>query len=176
MAGPLANSRYELFAQEKAKGASDSKAYEAAGFKPNPKNAGRLKKIKDVQDRIDELLSISAKAVGITLENVLAELGRIGFANISDYVDTSGPAPEINLKGVSREKLAALSEITTESVFENRGTGKPVEVRKVKIKLWDKRGALVDLGKHLGMGREVTNDEDSGTFKIVIVNDPDIKT
>lgn len=150
----LANTKHERFACEVAKGVPLEKAYVLAGYRPDPKNAARLTKNDGVRARIDEILTQAAKKVGVTIESVMAELAKIGFANIADYVDVSGDVPSISLAEVPRDKLAALSEITTETVFERRDGGKPTEVRRVKIKLWDKRAALVDLGKQLGMFKD----------------------
>lgn len=150
----LANPKHELFAQEVAKGTPLEKAYVKAGYKPDPKNAARLTKNDGVRTRIDEILALAADNVGVTIERVLSELAKIGFANIADYLDLSGDAPVIALAAVSRDKLAALSEISTETAMERSSGDEPREVRKVRIKMWDKKGALVDLGKHLGMFRE----------------------
>jgi phage terminase small subunit len=107
-----------------------------------------------VADAIAARQSKVAAKLEITQEAVAAELAKIGFANIAEFVDVSGSTPSISLQDVPRDKLAALSEITTETVMENRGRGEVAEVRRVKIKLWDKRAALVDLGRHLGMFKD----------------------
>ncbi len=51
-------------------------------------------------------------------------------------------------RGLTR--AAALQEVTVEDFTEGRGEDKR-DVRRVKFKLYDKRAALVDLGRHLGM-------------------------
>jgi phage terminase small subunit len=162
----LRNPRHERFAQELAKGTSATQAYEIAGFKPNAGNAGALRAKQHISTRVNELLTreqlIEAKAtekaitkLSLTKERVLEELMRIGYANIADYVNVSGDNPSWDLKNVPREVLAAVAELTTETVFERtRANGAPSEVRKVKLKFWDKKGALVDLGKHLGLFKE----------------------
>ena len=151
----LKNPKHELFAQEVAKGTALERAYAMAGYKPDPKNAARLTKNDAVRTRIDEILTLAAEKAGVTVQAVLEELAKIGFSNIADFVDVSGDMPSIALNGVGRDKLSALSEITSETVFERNGkSGKPTEVRRVKIKLWDKRAALVDLGRHLGMFKD----------------------
>lgn len=162
----LKNPKHELFAQGLANGEDVGKAYEAAGFKKNDGNARRFKQNEAIRKRVEALLSerqqFQAKAIevaiektGISIGKVLEELARIGFSNIADYVDTSGDHPSIRLCDVPRDKLAALSEITTETVFERTNSkGAPTEVRRVKIKLWDKKGALVDIGRHLGMFKD----------------------
>ena len=108
-----------------------------------------------VQHKETKALERAIEKLAITKERVLGELALIGFANIADYVNLTGESPTWELKDVPRDQMAAVSELTTETVFERTGgTGSPNEVRKVKLKFWDKRGALVDIGKHLGMFRD----------------------
>ena len=54
---------------------------------------------------------------------------------------------------------SALSEVTVDDYIDGRGEGAR-EVKRIKIKLCDKKGALVDLGKHLGMFRGDVGDVD----------------
>ena len=150
----LKKAKHERFAQELAKGKSADQAYKSAGFKPHRGNAARLSANESVRSRVEEIQGKAAAAVGVTIEQVVAELAKIGFSNIADFVDVSGATPTIHLADVPADKLAALSEITTETVFERAGKGAPTEVRRVKIKLWDKRAALVDLGRYLGMFKD----------------------
>lgn len=104
---------------------------------------------------IKQAMALRAENAGITADMVLMELAKIGFANIRDYLDVSDPdAPRIKLEDVERDKFAALSEVATETVFEERGGGEKAEVRRVRIKMWDKPGALVNIGKHIGMFRQ----------------------
>lgn len=159
----LKNSRHEKFAQELAKGKPASEAYVLAGFKANTGNASTLNAQESISKRVREIIKLeqrieseaTKKAIeklAITKERVLEELARIGFANIADYVDLTGETPSWALKDVPRELMGAVAELTTETVYERtKAGGAPSEVRKVKLKFWDKRGALVDLGKHLGM-------------------------
>lgn len=51
---------------------------------------------------------------------------------------------------MSREQAAALQEVTVDEYKEGRGEGAK-QVKRVKLKLCDKRQSLVDIGKHLGM-------------------------
>jgi acyl-CoA reductase-like NAD-dependent aldehyde dehydrogenase len=78
----LENGRRERFAQSVANGEEIGKAYVDAGFKPNKGNPTTLKKRKDVQSRIAELLEERANAVTkkyaaeveYTRETILAKL------------------------------------------------------------------------------------------------------
>lgn len=115
------------------------------GMLANPKVAAR---IAELQARIK---ASAEEKFDITADKVLCELAKIGFANIQDYVrvdpDTGIPHP--NFEPVTRAQFAAIGEITFEDIVTGERTG-----TRVKFKLLDKRGALVDLGKHLGLFRD----------------------
>lgn len=170
----LNNPRHERFCQEMAKGKTADEAYVLAGYVSNRANAGKLRRQEHIRTRIDELLerrdaievASTAKALeklAITKESVLGELAKIGFANMADYM-TVGPdgAPTLNFKDLTREQAAALIEITVEEFRDGRTDAR--EVRRVKFKLADKKGALVDLGKHLGLFIERHEIGDPGEF------------
>jgi hypothetical protein len=53
-------------------------------------------------------------------------------------------------RALTREQTAALAEVTIEYFLDHRGE-EARSVRRVKFKLHDKRAALVDLGRHLGI-------------------------
>lgn len=157
----LKNARHERFCQEIVKGKSPDHAYENAGYAPSRSNAHTLRSKKTIQERLSELFekrdTIDAVAtakvmakLAITKEAILAELAKIAFANMQDYMKV-GPdgAPTLNFKDLTRDQAAALVEITVEEFRDGRTDSR--EVRRVKFKLGDKKGALVDLGKHFGM-------------------------
>ena len=87
----------------------------------------------------------------VTADSVVQELAKIGFANMLDYIEISlDGAAGINLAKLSRDQAAAIVELTTEDTIDPRGN----KTTRTRIKLGDKRAALVDLGKHLGLFRE----------------------
>ena len=92
-----------------------------------------------------------AEKLEITAERIAAELALIGFANMQDYM-RAGPDgdPYLDFSKLTRAQAAALAEVTVEDFKDGRGEDAR-DVRRVKFKLADKRAALVDLGKHLGM-------------------------
>ncbi len=90
----------------------------------------------------------------VTAERIAAELALIGFANMQDYLTISDDGdPYLDFSGLTREQAAAIAEVTVEDFKDGRG-GRARDVRKIKFKLADKRAALVDLGKHLGMFKD----------------------
>ncbi|MDB5600755.1 MAG: hypothetical protein JWN71_2799 [Xanthobacteraceae bacterium] len=150
----LGNARHELFAQEVAKGSSYSAAYVKAGYRPNGNHASRLARQPHIQARIQDIVGKAAAKTGIKIERILEELARIGFSNMLDYVAIGqGGDANLDLTGLTRDAAAAISEIVVDT--HNARDGKDtVVVRRVRFKLLDKRAALVDLGKHLGMFKE----------------------
>jgi phage terminase small subunit len=65
----------------------------------------------------------------------------------------AGGHPVPDFSALDREKAAALIEVTVDNYLNHRGEAR-CEVRRVKFKLADKRAALMDLGKHLGLFKD----------------------
>lgn len=107
-------------------------------------NVGVAAAIQAAQDKRSERTEINA-------DRVLLELAKLGFANMADYMRT-GPDgdPYLDFSALTRDQAAALSEVTVEDFKDGRGEDAR-DVRRVKFKLADKRAALADIGKHLGM-------------------------
>jgi len=170
----LKKARHERFCQEIIKGHPPDEAYGTAGFVASRSNAHTLLRKKHIQERISELFAkrdaidttATAKAIeklAITKEAILSELAKIAFANMQDYMKV-GPdgAPTLNFADLTRDQAAALVEITVEEFKDGRTDYR--QVRRVKFKLGDKKGALVDLGKHFGMFIERHEVGDPGEF------------
>lgn len=111
----------------------------------------RLLKNVDVAAAVDEAQAERSGRTQITADAVLTELAKIGFANMADYM-RSGPDgdPYLHFDDLTRDQAAALSEVTVEDFKDGRGDDAR-DVRRVRFKLYDKRAALVDLGRHLGL-------------------------
>lgn len=169
----LKNARHETFAQGLAKGLTADEAYQKAGFKPNRGNAATLKHNQSISKRVSELLEweqiverrATEKAVeklAITKERVLAELAKIGFADIRKAIRWQGTlvTEEDNPDGgdvlVIKNVVTNNVQLISSDEIDDDTAGAIVEISQnatggIKIKLHDKKGALVDIGKHLGM-------------------------
>jgi phage terminase small subunit len=85
---------------------------------------------------------------------ILEELAKLAFANMADYMRVGADGdPVLDFSKLTRDQAAALVEVTVEDYLDGRGEDAR-KVRRVRFKLADKRGALVDLGKHLGIFKE----------------------
>lgn len=105
----------------------------------------------DIQQAIQSALQKREQKLEITQQSVVNELAKIGFANMADYMRVGpGGDPVLDFSKLTRDQSAALSEVTVEDFTDGRGEDAR-DVRRVKFKLADKRAALVDIGRHLGM-------------------------
>ena len=159
----LRNGRHELFAEAIVNGKSLGEANVIAGYrKPNRRQAWLLKQNPKISARIVELteekLATEKLAreraqvkLDLTAERILGELARIGFANMQDYlsVDKDGN-PRLDYARISRDQASAIQEITIDEYKEGRGPGAR-DIKRVRIKLAEKRPALEALGRHLGL-------------------------
>jgi phage terminase small subunit len=126
-------------------------------------NLAKLSIVAEIKRRQADL---SARTQ-ITQEMVLAELGKLGFSNILDYVTIQEDGdPKPDLSSMTRDQAAALSELIVETYAEGCGD-EAEQVKRVKFKLADKRAALVDIGRHLGMFKNTLVVNVPVTFNII---------
>ena len=105
----------------------------------------------EVAAAVAERQTTIAEKLGVTAGSIIAELAKLGFANMSDYMKVDGDGyPHLDFGALSRDQAAALTEVTVEQFTDGAGEDAR-EVKRVKFRLADKRAALVDLGKHLGL-------------------------
>lgn len=115
-----------------------------AGYSPHTaKDIGCENLAKpNIAAAISQAMAERSRRTGINQDRVLQELARIGFAKITDVVDPE--TAEIRTDA-SDDDLACIQSIKI----------KPNEFgTEREVKLYDKKAALVDLGKHLGLFKD----------------------
>lgn len=135
------------------------RAYSASKMKDKQvwEESCKLLKRPNVAQRVNELRADLQKRHEITVDKILNELALIGFANMEDYIQKNADGTAyVDLSKMTRAQAAAIGEITVDQYVDTQGKDEEgneqkVVVKKVKFKLADKRAALVDMGKHLGM-------------------------
>lgn len=156
----------EAFARAYVETLSGAEAYRMSyNVRPGTKdssihvNASKLLADAKVAQRVAELQAAVAARHDVTMDKIVRELALIGFSNMRDYVQiASDGSAYVDLSALTRDQAAAISEVTSEVYMEGAGEdAKPV--KKTRFKLADKRAALVDLGKHLGMFVERSKSE-----------------
>jgi phage terminase small subunit len=114
----------------------------------------RLLKKADFAGRLQFLTAAITERVvessAITIEKVIGELAKVGFANVEDYIHvTADGDPRIALEKMDRSQAAAVQSVTVEDYVDGRGDDAR-DVRKVSFRLHPKIPALVAIGEHLG--------------------------
>ncbi|MGB3501033.1 MAG: terminase small subunit [Mesorhizobium sp.] len=107
--------------------------------------ASRLLTDDNIARAISDLRSKMSAKLELTAEKVLSELAKIGFANMADYYrrDARGNLV-VDVEALADpEKAAAVAQIDMQTSADGTQT--------IKLKLADKKGALVELVKHLGL-------------------------
>jgi len=148
----LKDVRKEAFALAVARGSQQSAAY-AEVWRGNRKKttlavvASALAHEPAVANRIAEIQMQIATRTEITAQRVLEELAKIGFASYGDFLklDENGRTT-VDVASLTKDQLAAISEMEINTSEDGK--------QRIKVKLHDKRAALMDIGKHLGMFRE----------------------
>lgn len=95
---------------------------------------------------IQAAMEAREKRTLVTADAVVTELAKIGFANMQDYIKEGFSVADI--QALSRDHAAAIQEVTINETVSGEND---ILTRNIKFKLADKRAALVDLGKHLGI-------------------------
>ena len=112
-----------------------------AGYSPETAGAIGAENLKkpEIKSRIDKAMAERSRRTGVNADRVIRELARIGFARLTDVVDPE--TAEIR-RDASEDDLACIQSVKV----------KPGEFgTEREVKMYDKRAALVDLGKHLGI-------------------------
>lgn len=192
MSAPLPNERHERFAQLLAKGEKQHAAYLQVGYTGGEQHASRLAARDDVRARVEHILARGAQRAEITVEKVLRELAKIGFSDIRKavrwysqtnvaVVDTDADMAALAGEGELRFAVANQVELISSGEIDDDTAAAIAEVGQsstgtLKVKLHDKRAALVDIGRHLGMFKDRVSHENpdgSAINPVVIFKLPD---
>lgn len=115
-----------------------------AGYSPDTAGSIGSENLKkpEIRARIERAMAERSKRTGINQDRVLMELARIGFSKITDAIN---PETAEVKDGATEDDLACIQSIKI----------KPNEFgTEREVKLYDKRAALVDIGRHLGMFKD----------------------
>lgn len=133
----------------------------------------------DIASAIEEAQARRSMRTNITQDQVVRELARIGFADIRKVVTWRNGAPTFNEddaedSGDVRISIANFVSLTPSDEIDDETGAAIAEVSQtkdgaLKVKMHDKKGALVDLGRHLGMFNDKLH---LGGDFTVVVNKP----
>lgn len=142
-----------IFVREYMVDLNASQAGIRAGYSPNSigRNMARVMQRPRVKAAIAAAMAERERDLQIDAREVLREIARLSFGNMLDYlrVAEDGSA-ELDLAGVTRDRAAAITEITLADGASATGRVRRGG-RRVKLKLADKPRSLQLLGQHLGL-------------------------
>ena len=155
----LSNAGHKRFIDEYLIDCNGAAAAERAGFSKRRarQTAHELLQRDDIKAAIAEKQARLRAKNEVAAGKVVDELAKLAFANMGDYVTLSGGRLCTDFSKVTRDQMAAVTKLTVKTIPGIEGEdGEKVtpEVTEVRFELADKRGPLVDLGKHLGLFEE----------------------
>ncbi|MEX6689209.1 terminase small subunit [Danxiaibacter flavus] len=153
--------REEKFCQEYVKKLDKTKAAIAAGYsKKTARQIGYQNFTKvHITDRIREIQEELREKSGITEHAILTELAALAFWDIGDFIKEGNTIQDLT-KMTKPKRKPVIGMKVTERFLED-GTRQIT----TELKMADKRGALVDLGRHLGVFEK---DNEQQSIKISI--------
>ena len=162
--------KQERFIEEYLIDLNATDAARRAGYSPKTAEVIGYENLRKPQiaAAIAERQAKLAEKTEITQERIVTELAKLGFANMMDYIRLNGDGTAyIDLSKMTRDQAAAIGELTIDE-YTDKMTDEGVPVKKIKFKLADKRGALVDLAKILGLVVDKSEVKHSGEVTITV--------
>lgn len=149
------NERHKRFCEEYIYDWNASRAYRVAYPNATNLSAGQLghKLLKNlkIKEYVEEVQEDIAKYVGISRARVAKEYMKLAFNTIADLHNTWITRKKFS--ELTTDQKACISEIQTKVLKRNIGTdAEPdiIQVEEIKIKLYDKKGALDSLTRFFG--------------------------
>lgn len=151
------NPQEEIFVAEYLSCFDAVKAARKAGFAKSVANVHAREWLKlggpkpQVARAIRTALQARINRLNITADVVIAELGRLGLSNMGTFFKTtSDGTPFFDFEDLTENDTACIKTLTIEEFKDGRGDDAR-DVRRVKLELYDKKGPLLALAKHLGV-------------------------
>jgi phage terminase small subunit len=141
------SAKRQRFVEEYLVDLNGAQAAIRAGYSPTTAKvtASRLLTDDNVAAAVAALRAKLSKKLEATAERVIAELALLGFSNLADFYrkDAAGNLVVNADALLDRAKAAAVAQLDLVTAADGTQT--------IKLKLADKKSALVELGKHLGL-------------------------
>lgn len=142
------NLQQAKFLKEYLKSGNATEAAIKAGYAPDSAavTGARLLRKANIREAVEKTLN----KLEISAENVLAELAKLAFSNMGDYVQPNQEGTQLvpDFSKLTREQMACIQEIKVDETGGS-GDGKRERIQRTTFKLADKGLNLERLGRHL---------------------------
>jgi phage terminase small subunit len=150
------SAKHKRFVQEYMVDLNGTQAAIRAGYSPKSasEQAYDLLRKPQIQEALAEQVRARSERCKLTADNVIKELMTLAFGNLGDYhvVTEDGKGVYLDLSKISNEQWKALKRAKTKRYSDGRGEDAR-EILETEIEMHDKKGPLIELGKHLGLFR-----------------------
>ena len=122
-----------------------------AGVNPKTAHVQASKWLRNpkIKAEIDRRIANRIDRYDVRPEKIIREMALLAFSSLDDFVAfTNDNQAVIDFEGVTRDQMAGLTEIVSEELRSRDGSTAGV---RTKIRLADKRAALMDLAKLIQM-------------------------
>lgn len=133
-------------------------ALRRAGYK-HPNHYLRVFNHPGIVEEMERRERLLRERYEVTYDNTIAEIAKIAFSNVLDMarVDEKTGDLLIDFSDAGAAQLAAVGEITVETYMEGRGDDAQ-EVKRVRVKPYNKLAALDALMRHAGISKDKTGE------------------
>lgn len=153
--------KQELFCLEYLKDRNATAAYMRAGYKAKghaaEANASRLLSNAEIAKRINAALSEVKKAVQVEAEDVLREILKLAKSDVRKLYREDGTL-KLPHEWDDDTAAAVAGVDVVETTIGDKDS--PISQTTKKVKLWDKKGSLELLGRHLKLFTDVVEVKD----------------
>lgn len=145
----MLNDKQERFCDEYVVDLNGRQAAIRAGYSTNTakETAYELLQKPDIKERIAELQAEITERNKLKADQVINELRSLAFWDIGDFLNTGNTIKDIST--LDKQTRRPVISVKTKTDHFEGGSSTTTE-----LKLADKRAALVDLGRHLGIFKE----------------------
>lgn len=149
MAEERLNQKQRLFVSEYLIDKHGTNAAIRAGYSADSAEvqASRLLRNDKIRAAIDAQFALQEKRTLITADRILAELMRVGLADIGEAFNDDGSLKRV--RDMPEELRRAISSVEVDELWEGYGEDRQQIGVTKKIKFWEKTKALQLLGNHL---------------------------
>lgn len=166
--------KHQMFVREYLKDLTAAQAYIRAGFKVKNADvaaaaASRLLRDVNVAEAVRLGLEARAAKVEVSSDFVLSQLLKLASVDPAELFDEKGNLK--NIHEIPPDVRQALAMVETDHRWDGKGEDAELVTTK-KVKLWDKKGTLELLGRHLGLFKD--NIILTGNLRFAQVSDADL--
>ncbi len=160
----MLNPRQKLFCQLYVENFNATDAALRAGYSKKTATAIGAENLRKpyIQDFIEEIQLQRRIKADLTEQQILEELKSLGFYSIKTFILSDNTITK--LSSLTTEQLRPVVGIRVKETITGTGKNKQKEIT-TELKLADKRAALMDLGRHLGIF-EKDNNQKKLVFKV----------